>query len=80
MGALGIGLPSGSAAKRSLPEHPLGPLDSRGSRSMPVPGLSIICHQAVQPFGLFRNAMGHFRHLLPELHMLTAYIQRRLQQ
>ena len=24
--------------------------------------------------------MGHFRQLLPELHMLTAYIQRRLQQ
>ena len=47
---------------------------------MPVPGLSIIFQKAVEPLGLFRNAMGHFRHLLPELHMLAGYIQRGLQQ
>jgi hypothetical protein len=47
---------------------------------MLVPGLSIIFHKAVKPLGLLRNPMGHFRQLLPELHMLTGYIQRCLQQ
>ena len=37
-------------------------------------------HQAVKPFGLFRNAMGHFRQLLLEEHMLTGYVERCLQQ
>ena len=47
---------------------------------MSVPGGPIVLHQAVEPFGLLRNAMGHFRQLLPELNMLTGYIKRCLQQ